>query len=121
MTPDLQRIVETLKACRERYRVTKLPGEEVWRLIDACDGSTVVAGYRVRCQEVFDALCAKAMVGAIREPDVDVLMAGREAAKRVRLSGLSGMTIDAQVRAQCARETATWRAMCDAILGETQP
>lgn len=101
MTPDLQHIVEALKACRERYRVTKLPGEEVWRLIDGRDESLIVIGYWERCQEAFDARCAEAMVRAIREPSNRALEAG--------LHGyMSGVL-------------SCWQSVADAILGETQP
>jgi len=46
-----------------------------------------------------------------RSPDPDMLQDGYDAAKAVRVSSVSGMTIDAQLRAQTARQAATYSAM----------
>lgn len=44
-------------------------------------------------------------------PDPDMLQDGHDAAKAVRAGGVGGMTIDAQLRLQCAREAAAYDAM----------
>ena len=44
-------------------------------------------------------------------PDHDMLQDGHDAAKAVRAGGVGGMTIDAQLRLQCAREAAAYDAM----------
>ena len=46
-----------------------------------------------------------------REPDEAMLIAGYDARNAARGSAVSGMTIDAQLRAQCFREDAIWHAM----------
>jgi hypothetical protein len=55
-----------------------------------------------------------AVIDAMREPSLTMLDEGNRAARKVLVSSLSGMTIDAQIRNQCARESAAWRAMIDA-------
>lgn len=44
----------------------------------------------------------------------DMMFAGHEAARSAQVSGISGMTIDAQLRNKAAREIAAWSAMHDA-------
>jgi len=44
-------------------------------------------------------------------PDPDMLQDGHEAARKIRPSGVSGMTIDAQIRSETAREAAAYTAM----------
>lgn len=46
-----------------------------------------------------------------REPTLEMLEAGNEAARAVRSTGISGMTIEAQIRSQCVREHAAYAAM----------
>lgn len=52
------------------------------------------------------------------DPTLDMLQSGREAAKATRPSGVSGMTLDAQIRSECAREGAVYRAMLAASQGK---
>lgn len=59
---------------------------------------------------------ARVAIEAMREPTLEMLDDGHRAAQKTRVSGVSGMTLDAQVNAQCARENAAWRAMIDAAL-----
>jgi len=49
-----------------------------------------------------------------KEATLEMLQDGHWAAKSVRRSGVSGMTIDAQTRAECVREAAAYRAMVEA-------
>jgi hypothetical protein len=64
---------------------------------------------------------ARAAIEAMRAPTHDMLDTGHRAAMKIRTSGISGMTIEAQTLNQCARENAAWCAMIDAILNEGQP
>lgn len=57
------------------------------------------------------ALEAAGYVIVKREPTEAMLIAGYDARNAARGSGVSGMTIDAQLRAQCFREDAIYRAM----------
>lgn len=50
------------------------------------------------------------------EPTLEMLRAGREAYLKVRTSGISGMTIEAQIKAECARERAAYQAMINEFL-----
>ena len=45
------------------------------------------------------------------EATEDQMVAGNDAARRVQRGGSTGMTIDNQIRHQCARETAAYAAM----------
>ena len=67
-----------------------------------------------------DALSAAGYVVAPREPSIEMLQNGRDAYRATQLGGLSGMTIEAQIRAQCRREAACWNAMISAAQ-EPQP
>ena len=48
---------------------------------------------------------------ALAEPDTNMLQDGNRAHRRTQRAGVSGMTLDAQIRAECSREDACWRAM----------
>ena len=127
MTPLIDLISSTWSSKRGEYEIRQLDtfpyGSAVF------SGTTIQQahffGSRAKCQAWIDRQCAEAvrlaMLTAMREPTTDMLWVGHDAARRVRLSGVSGMTIDAQTRAQSAREGAAWRAMIDAMLSETQP
>jgi hypothetical protein len=99
-TPDLQRIVEALKACRERY--------EIWgthpAVRDVQAFENVFSGTYDQCEQWIDARCAEAMVRAIREPSDPIVHVGflQQLGDHDEVLWL-------------------WHAMCDAILGETQP
>lgn len=49
-----------------------------------------------------------------RDATEEMMFAGHEAARKVQVSGISGMTIDAQMRNKSAREIAAWSAMHNA-------
>ncbi len=55
-----------------------------------------------------------------REPSLEALQDGREAYARTQVAGVSGMTIDAQIRAECARVKAAWDAMLAAAEAEAR-
>ena len=55
-----------------------------------------------------------------REASLGMLEAGHEAHAKKQTSGGSGMTIDAQIRAQCARVGAAWAAMVAAAEAEAK-
>lgn len=80
---------------------------------DKCGDYTVVED-RTIC--ITDAV--KAIIFAMREPTIEMLDAGHRAARAVRISGVSGMTLEAQTLVQCARESAAWQAMIDSILND---
>ena len=109
LTPDLQRIVEALKACRERYVICRGLPEEDYYLFDRQEGFPIVTGSWERCQDVFDVRRAEAMVLAVRKPSDEML----EAADALSDLLDEGGWIDPPPRT-------AWPAMCDAILGETQ-
>jgi hypothetical protein len=111
MTPDLQRIVEALKACRERYEIQPLGAIGpclLWEVDEQAEEHVFIAEFPDRdvCSAYIDTRCAEAIVRAIREPSNEILAAGLDWA----VDGTA--TLD--VRDQ-------WVAMCDAILGEEQP
>jgi hypothetical protein len=108
LSPDLQRIVEALKACREKYEISQAQSEYV---VWTSDGGihTHATFARVRDAEAYiDARCAEAMVRAIREPSEATVAAGLNSSWRVQSAAQHIVTT-------------IWPAMCDAILGETQP
>lgn len=49
------------------------------------------------------------------EPTVEMLQDGHDAYYAARRPSISGMTIEAQTRAECARESACYRAMLAAL------
>ena len=105
-TPDLQRIAEALKACRERYSVRYVGGAPgfygVW---DRDTGTMVLRGDIDVPQQWIDARCAEAMVRAMREPSAEMERAFYDSCdEHGHVLWRYG-----------------YRAMCDAILGETQP
>jgi hypothetical protein len=57
---------------------------------------------------------ALAVMKAMREPTLEMLEAGDTAYRATHTSGVSGMTIDAQLRARFARFSAGYRAALDA-------
>ena len=57
------------------------------------------------------ALSAAGYAVVPREPTTDMLQDGQQAGRKARRTSVSGMTIDAQVRAECAVEAAIYRAM----------
>jgi hypothetical protein len=63
-------------------------------------------------------LC-RAIIAELMEPTLEMLEAGRDAYRSTQRSGISGMTIDAQIRAECVREAAAFRAMISAAMQET--
>ena len=67
-SPDLQRIVEALKACRERYRIyagERLDLCSAWDVTAQPLGFKVFQGSPSACHDWRDARCAEAMVRAI--------------------------------------------------------
>lgn len=60
------------------------------------------------------ALLAGTHVVVPKEPTVEMLQKGREAYRRGGAPGVSGMTIDAQVRAELSREGVCYAAMIEA-------
>jgi len=67
-------------------------------------------------QVVLDAIDAAGFVVVPREPTLEMLTVGHEAARKIYRSSLSGMTIEAQTRSECCRELASYRAMIDQAL-----
>ena len=67
----------------------------------------------------FSALAAAGYAVVPVEPTTDMMQDGQMAARKARRPSVSGMTIDAQVRAECAVEAAVYRAML-AAAKETQ-
>ena len=61
--------------------------------------------------DILAALDAAGCVVVPREPTLEMLQDGHEAHAKKHTNGVSGMTIDAQIRAQCARVAAMWSAM----------
>lgn len=61
---------------------------------------------------------ARAAIEAMKEPTLEMLESGNLAARSVRTMGVSGQTIEAQIRVKTQREAAAWRAMIDAALNE---
>jgi ribonuclease PH len=53
---------------------------------------------------------------AIQEPTLAMLQAGREAARKAHSEGVDGNTPEDQIRSQCRREAAAWRAMVGEML-----
>lgn len=63
---------------------------------------------------------AVAAIEAMREPTIEMIGAGDDAHRRAVTSGFSGMTIEAQIRAKCARFSAGYTAAIDAALNEVE-
>lgn len=61
---------------------------------------------------------ARAAIEAMREPTLEMLQYGQEGYLMACVSGVSGMTIDAQIRNATARFAQGWRAATDAALNE---
>lgn len=61
---------------------------------------------------------ARVAIEAMREPTLEMLEYGNDAARSVRVTGAGGMTIDACIRTKTQREAAVWGAMIDAVLNE---
>lgn len=75
-------------------------------------------GYLRNVDDVLAEIEAQGFVVVPREPTLDMLQAGRDAVLRTRRYGVSGMSIEAQIRNECVREAAAWSAMIDAGKGE---
>ena len=60
---------------------------------------------------ILSALAAAGYAVVPVEPTTDMMQDGQMAARKARRPSVSGMTIDAQVRAECAVEAAVYRAM----------
>ena len=119
-SPDLQRIVEALKACRASYMMSYSIGSnrpvEVLLVEDLEDEETVVfVGDMDACQSYIDARCAEAMVRAIREPGEAAL-----AALAALLDG-PGIRMEGPSARSRRRAGDAWAGTIDAILGEAQP
>jgi hypothetical protein len=115
LSPDLQRIVEALKACRDDLAVQYFgDGPDAYLVTSQAHGQ-VFRGTVEDCSAYIDARCAEAMVRAIREPSVEMLVAGGDGIE----GGPGANTYNAGVAQDEAKRAFT--AMCDAILGETQP
>jgi hypothetical protein len=54
------------------------------------------------------------------EPTTEMLQDGQIAGKKAKRGGVSGMTIDSQVRAECAVEAEIYRAMLAAFVKKTR-
>lgn len=61
---------------------------------------------------------ARAAIKAMREPTLEMLESGDANYRATGTSGVSGMTIEAQIRAKCARFGAGWSAAIGAALSE---
>lgn len=62
------------------------------------------------------AMRAEGWVMVPREPTLEMLQDGYDAGRKAYHNGISGMTIDAQIRAQSHREAAIYRAMIEAAM-----
>lgn len=80
---------------------------ERYRLPGCADTQTIIRAYLAAC-------AAAGWKLTPREATEDMMFAGHEAARSAQVSGISGMTIDAQLRNKAAREIAAWSAMHDA-------
>lgn len=87
--------------------------EEVAKAIYEVDGGK---GWHLHSKFYLDA--ARAAIEAMREPTLDMLEAGNANYRAIGTSGVSGMTIETQIRAKCARFGAGWSAAIDAALSE---
>lgn len=113
MTPDLQRIVEALKACRERYLIVVPTKRGLdFGVRDLFSGLVAFSGTPPECSAYIDARCAEAMVRAIREPSLAMVEAAAEHGTESSDGG--GWYYEPS-------PAIAWPAMCDVILGETQP
>jgi hypothetical protein len=81
-------------------------------LIAAYDAESVTA-------RILSALAAAGYAVVPVEPTTGMLQDGQMAGRKARRPAVSGMTIDTQVRAECAVEAAIYRAML-AAAGETK-
>lgn len=94
------------------------------RLVLVCAGALTgsAASAKLIDRRAVDAILAdieaQGFVVVPREPTLDMLQAGRDAVLRTRRYGVSGMSIEAQIRNECVREAAAWSAMIDAGKGE---
>lgn len=68
--------------------------------------------------EEMSRIVARAVIEAMREPTLEMLEAGDSSYRTARTSGISGMTIEAQIRSKCVRFGEGWRAAIDAVLSE---
>jgi hypothetical protein len=66
------------------------------------------------------ALADAGYVVAPMEPTTEMLQDGQIAGKKAKRGGVSGMTIDSQVRAECAVEAEIYRAMLAAFVKGTR-
>lgn len=65
-------------------------------------------------------LDARAALEAIREPTLEMLDEGNRSFRQAHSSGISGMTIEAQIRSETFRFDAGWKAAIDAALNEQE-
>ena len=102
-SPDLQRIVEALKACREDLAVQYFgDGPDAYLVTSQAHGQ-VFRGTVEDCSAYLDARCAEAMVRAIREPGEAVIA-----------------SLDSNIESEWPT-LEVWGEAIDAILGEPRP
>ena len=61
---------------------------------------------------------ARAAIEAMREPTLEMMEDGDRSYRATATSGISGMTIEAQIRSKCVRFGEGWRAAIDVALSE---
>lgn len=91
-----------------------ISGDPIGALIDSDKPDDVCA---IVVSTILADIEAQGFVVVPREPTLDMLQAGRDAVLRTRRYGVSGMSIEAQIRNECVREAAAWSAMIDAGKG----
>lgn len=62
---------------------------------------------------------ARAAIEALMEPTLEMLDCGHQAAIKTNRGGASGMTVEAQLKAECAKEYAAYCAMLKTALEES--
>lgn len=80
-------------------------------IINACVQSITNFGMSADPDAFLSALADAGYAVVPVEPTTDMMQDGQMAARKARRPSVSGMTIDAQVRAECAVEAAVYRAM----------
>ena len=78
---------------------------------DRCHCVTPCAGAHNNVAAIRETLVAAGYKIVPLDPEMEMLQDGRSSYRSTNCSGVSGMTLEAQVRAECAREAACYAAM----------
>ena len=94
--------------------------DDIVRLIGSClDYPSVYMGGASqqsmrKAKRILEALAASGYAVVPVEATGEMLVAGRDAIRAARSSGVGGQTIGNSIRMECYREAACWRAMISA-------